>query len=281
MKTSFRAITYTKLFRIVFILGIAQPMAAKNLNILIFGDWGTGTIIQHRVANSMQAVCKQEGCDLALLLGDNFYPDGVTNVSDPFFEERFEKPYSPLKIPFYVTAGNHDYHGNVDAQIEYTTKSKWWNFPSRSYDFNRENIQFVAIDTNQFDAQQAENLDKVLADTAHPWKIVFGHHPIYSNGIHGNSPEMIEKLLPIICKHRAIYFAGHDHDMQLLKPDCDTRLVVSGAAAKLRPVGLSKRTLFARNEFGFTRLEVNARQARIVFYSAFTNKEIFSETITR
>ena len=60
--------------------------------------------------------------DGILLMGDNFYDDGVINSDDARFEqtylETFRGPY--LKnTKIYVNAGNHDYHQNITAQIEY------------------------------------------------------------------------------------------------------------------------------------------------------------------
>lgn len=61
-----------------------------------------------------------------------------------------------LQVPWYVTAGNHDYKGNVTAQLEYSSRSKRWNFPELYYDhifeFDNEDggvtsVHLVMIDT--------------------------------------------------------------------------------------------------------------------------------------
>ena len=63
--------------------------------------------------------------------GDNFYYRGVQNVDDFRFYATFERVYNDrsLQRNWYVIAGNHDYYGNVSAQILYTRKSKRWIFP--------------------------------------------------------------------------------------------------------------------------------------------------------
>lgn len=51
------------------------------------------------------------------------------------------------------------------------------------------------------------------------WKIVYGHHPIYSEGAHEDNNTKIEQLPPLLRDRAHIYLAGHDHDMQHLKPE--------------------------------------------------------------
>jgi len=45
----------------------------NELVILVFGDSGTGKAGQYRVGHAMYEVCRQRGCDFALMLGDNIY----------------------------------------------------------------------------------------------------------------------------------------------------------------------------------------------------------------
>ncbi len=45
----------------------------NELVILVLGDSGTGKAGQYRVGHAMYEVCRQRGCDFALMLGDNIY----------------------------------------------------------------------------------------------------------------------------------------------------------------------------------------------------------------
>ena len=86
--------------------------------------------------------------------------------------------------------------------------------------------------------------------------------PTISNGIHGNAgaydgftpvEPLTERLSgdiyrrwlqQTICGKVDLFFAGHDHDMQVLKsvPECGhTLFIVSGAGAKTRALGNPKR----------------------------------------
>ena len=48
------------------------------------------------------------------------------------------------------------------------------------------------------------------------WKLVFGHHPMYSNGFWGDEVEDVRNALEatIMQGGAAAYFNGHDHDLQ-------------------------------------------------------------------
>lgn len=43
-----------------------------------------------------------------------------------------------------------------------------------------------------------KELEKNLNQSTAKWKIVLGHHPVYSYGEHGNTAELIEGLKPIL-----------------------------------------------------------------------------------
>jgi N-acetylmuramoyl-L-alanine amidase len=57
------------------------------------GDTGTGGPDQFKVAGAIFQTCASSGCDFGLLLGDNFYPDGVSSADDPQRKTKFEQPY--------------------------------------------------------------------------------------------------------------------------------------------------------------------------------------------
>ena len=43
----------------------------------VIGDTGTAKLYQQEVADLLAKICRIEGCDLVLMLGDNFYPEGL------------------------------------------------------------------------------------------------------------------------------------------------------------------------------------------------------------
>ena len=54
-----------------------NPYRIDHLQLIAVGDTGTGNEDQFKVAEGMAKVCEKYGCDLVLMLGDNFYPNGV------------------------------------------------------------------------------------------------------------------------------------------------------------------------------------------------------------
>lgn len=85
------------------------------------------------------------------------------------------------------------------------------------------------------------------------WKIVYGHHPIYSEGQHEDNNDKVEQLLPVLRDRADVYFAGHDHDMQHLRPEGRLHFFVAGSAGKLRTIEPGPRSLFAKGAVGSPR----------------------------
>lgn len=252
------------LWLVLSLSGVAQE---PSVGFVFVGDTGTGTPAQHEVATAMGRYCRRIAvCQFGVLLGDNFYPAGVQSVSDPQWKTKFTDPYSDLKLEWFVALGNHDYQGNVQAQIDYSAHSPLWNLPSRYYSFSRESVDFFVIDTNDFDKKQRDWLEDELEHSQALWRIVVGHHPVFSYGQHGHSPSLIRDLLPLLESSADLYLAGHDHDKQVLKSG-SVEFIISGGGAKLRPVSKGSKSLFAKSSLGFSHLLVDKGTARLQMLS--------------
>ena len=58
-------------------------------------------------------------------------------------------------------------------------------------------------------------LDVALERSMAPWKIVVGHHPVRSNGRHGDTPELLSVLPDMLTERKVdFYINGHEHDLQ-------------------------------------------------------------------
>jgi tartrate-resistant acid phosphatase type 5 len=113
-----------------------------------------------------------------------------------------------------------------------------------------------AIPQNADEWGMADWLEKSLAESPARWKIVMGHHPIWSSaGSKFHQARMMRRLiLPALCRHADMYLAGHEHTVELYTDGCKDvpeaqgrpplPQLVSGAAGKQRPLN----TNFARHQ---------------------------------
>ena len=287
-------------------LGAAPPGA---LHFLVVGDWGRdGTNHQREVAEQMGRTAESIGSRCVISVGDNFYEDGVQSISDPRWRSSFEEIYSAgsLQVPWYVALGNHDYRGVPQAQIDYAKSSPRWRMPSRYYkvagsDIGAPHLDLFVIDTsplvhkyrdevpsaiaenvaNQDVPAQLRWLDEQLGTSAAPWKLVIGHHTIYSGGSgHGDTPETKDLIEPLLRKHRVqAYINGHDHDLQHVRRG-GVDYVCCGAGSEVRPVQAIQGTLFCAARSGFAALRSD-RHTLIVEFRDFTGVRLYRSAIPR
>jgi acid phosphatase len=270
-------------------LALEPASPPDGLNFLIFGDWGrNGQKDQVEVAAQMAKAAQAVRAKFIVSVGDNFYNDGVASVDDPQWQTSFEKVYSApsLQVPWQVILGNHDYRGNCDAQIAYSKTNARWKMPAR-YHWQSEKIDaattvdFFYLDTSpliksyhanaslrpqivtQDHEKQLAWFKAALAASRAQWKIVIAHHPIYSGGEHGDMPDLIESVLPLLHEHKVqAYFNGHDHDLQHLQAG-KVNLFCSGAGSTVRPTKDTDHTKFARSCPGFTTVNLQAGQMNV------------------
>jgi tartrate-resistant acid phosphatase type 5 len=242
----------------------------ETVRVLAFGDFGDGNEPQKRVAAAMLRYHAQHRFDFAVTLGDNFYPTGMLSPLDPRWQTWWSALYDPLKIHFYATLGNHDWNhpDSPAAEILFAHRSPSWRMPAAYYTFEAGSVQFFALDTDIISEAQLGWLTEELDKSRATWKVVYGHHPIYSAGQHEDNDEKIAQLLPVLKGRADVYLAGHDHDMQHLKPEGRLHFFVAGSAGKLRTIEPGPRSLFARGAHGFAVLEADARTLTVKFVEA-------------
>jgi tartrate-resistant acid phosphatase type 5 len=255
-----------------------RPLSADAFNFIIFGDWGrNGERDQTEVAAQMAVASRAANPRFIISVGDNFYEDGVASAADPQWRSSFENVYidPALQIPWHVILGNHDYHGNCGAQLEYARTHRRWNMPARYFRQTHHIDDATAADffyldttpmirsywhsgktapnvaTQDVKGQIAWFKDALAASQAR-WKIVIGHHPIYSGGEHGDTGELIKDVLPLLHEYKVqAWFNGHDHDLQHLVAG-DLNLFCSGAGSQVRRTRKTIYTKFAESRSGFT-----------------------------
>jgi predicted phosphodiesterase len=205
----------------------------------VIGDSGTGSKHQYELAEKLVAAHEQFPFTFVLMMGDNMY--GGDGPKD--YQKKFELPYKPLLdagIPFYATLGNHD-----DPNQRFY---KLFNMDGkRYYTFSKGDVQFFVIDSTYMDKAQLTWLEQELARSGARWKIVYGHHPLYSSGArHGSEVDLRVLVEPLFIKYGVdAVFAGHEHFYERVKPQNGIYYFTSGAAGKLRENNIRRGPLTA------------------------------------
>jgi tartrate-resistant acid phosphatase type 5 len=207
-------------------------------------------------------------------------------------------PADVFACPAYAIPGNHDYQrwpeSKIAAELEYARVGKThsgptrWTMPSLWYRFEfpakKPLITFLALDSNMpfgdgkeshgmnftlTAQQQAEQLawleTELQRPRTTPFLVVMGHHPVYSDGPHGDHPILVHDWDPLFRKHKVdLYLAGHDHDLQHLEFEGHpTSFFLSGGGGadlydlKVDP---SQRGPYAQKVYGFSHLSVTKTQ---------------------
>ena len=248
------------------ILNRSSSAITPSLPLLRFaavGDVGTGNKGQLQVADAMEEYHNLNPFSLFLLTGDNIYENGnIAQVGGAF-----EYPYRVFRqqsIPFYAVLGNHDIRtDNGKEQVQY----QGYNMEGRYYTFTKGIVQFFALDTNENApwSKQLAWLKENLANSSATWKVVFGHHPVYSSGMHGNTTQLVESLPPLFARYGVqLYLNGHDHNYERTEPIKGTTYITCGAGAKLRPVGKSDWTAYSVARLSFAAIEAYSDRLEIL-----------------
>jgi predicted MPP superfamily phosphohydrolase len=235
-------------------------------------DTGTGATGQYEVAKAMTKYHSKNPYNLVVLAGDNIYNNGEIEKINAVFE----RPYAELLkkgVKFQACLGNHDIRtDNGNPQVKYAG----FNMKGRYYTYTREQMQFFVLDTNgNADMKkQLVWLETELSKSKAAWKVVYGHHPIYSSGHYGDNQVFIESFTPIFQKHNVqLYINGHEHNYERTKVINGTTYLVCGAGAGTRPSGKNKRTAYSAGKLSFAAYDVYAD--RIEVKGIGTDNKIF------
>lgn len=251
-----------------------QPKGAV-LRFAVTGDTGEGA---DTVARGIAALHAKEPIDGIVLVGDTFYPCGVTSATDPRWS--LVTPLTNIGVPVFPVLGNHDFCGKSDPDAQIGAKLAHWMFPARQYALRTPAADFAFIDTTPYVRRKGRAPETFVRDAfAHSkarWHIVVGHHPVISSGYHGYFPRdevsRMRELIPALRAAKAdLYIGGHDHHLEFLKGRM--RHLVSGAGSgPVPPIKLHVSTVYPteirRERIGFAVLEISAKTLRVRFYDA-------------
>jgi 3',5'-cyclic AMP phosphodiesterase CpdA len=269
------------------------------LNFIVASDMGRrGVSDQKTIAVLMGKEADFNKISFVAVAGDPIHDNGVKSITDPEWENKFENIYtaSSLKeIPWYVVPGNHEYHGSVQALLDYSGISKRWKAPARYYSIEKtvdgegNKCLLVFIDTaplidkyrsdsSYSDAgkqdleKELKWIDSTLAFSKDRWKIVIGHHPVYADTEKGESErtDMQKRVGTILEKRKAdVYICGHIHNFQHIKPEGNSvNYIVNSSASASRKVNKIEGTLFCNPDPGFTACSVTKENFTFLFITS-------------
>lgn len=279
----------------------APVRRADRVRFAAVGDFGRDSAVQREVARGVHRACAGD-CDFVTLLGDNLYWEGLR-------PERREEDAATLRClvnrypgPKYLVLGNHDYHPvftdpeRAEAQLKVFAEPGDDLFGGHHfYEVDAGLVRLFAIDTNLLvrgeedlvSDGRVEAFGERIEGSDAPWTIAFGHHPVLSNGEHGDAGSFVEKdrysfwsgggwrdfFLRHVVGHAALYLSGHEHNLQFYGRafGADTGLAVSGSGSKATARSASPLhddALLERYGHGFAVVEATPTQLTIEFHDA-------------
>ena len=198
---------------------------------------------QRAVGDALAATHRARPVAKLLLLGDNFYPDGLEqreaeariamNLVAPLcafldlsapqgaaVEPRCDVPAARrLPIPVRAVLGNHDWRAPESPDLEQDLIPHYLaNFALRKGSWLEETDAGVSLvyfeSTRGRTPEGGEELRALLASSRGPWRIVVSHHPI-------DASERSAPLRAAIAASGvpvALWLAGHEHNLQISEP---------------------------------------------------------------
>ena len=269
---------------------------------------GAGFAAQTQVAEGMRHYAATQGVrpEALFLLGDSWYGDLPGGAQSARWKTQFEAMY-PADVfpgPAYTMLGNHDYQrlpptvDKVEAELEYARSGRGidgkptrWTLPARWYTFDfpahKPLMHCIVLDSNMpapdgraphganftlTPAQQAEQLQwferQLQRPRTAPFLTVMAHHPVFSNGPHGDQPVLVRDWDPLFRKYKVdLYMAGHDHDLQVLQFENHptTHFLSGGGGADLYVLKIDdlQRGPYAQEVHGFSHLSVSKQALEV------------------
>lgn len=264
---------------------VAEGTYDGELNILMLADAGrNGSYDQRLIGEWMGVYADALGPEFVISCGDLFHYQGIQSTQDPLLWSNFESIYThgELQCPWYGVLGNHEYRGNTQAMMDYSEISRRWNMPDRYYTLSvpldddepdSDRVRFVFIDTaplidkyrndpEQYpDVQRVDPdaevrwIDSVLRVSNEKWKIVVGHHPMYTYDKKEDiEQENMRARLEDVFRRNGVdaYFCGHIHTFQHIRTGQDSiDYVVNTSASKQRAPQRGPLTQYASENSGF------------------------------
>lgn len=254
----------------------APARDAAAVSFLAYGDFRLFPGKHNEVAGAMlDAMNADQACQsMVLVVGDMVY-NGIEHFwqSDLFNQKMPNVRTLLTRAAYQPVRGNHEtYHflapPCTPADIAELTFAKYLPFPftdSFYWSFDYGPLHVLMVD--QYDSavkgiiseEQVEWIEKDLAGTDRPWKVMVLHEPGYSaGGRYENSADVQEKLQPL-CEayHVAVVFSGHNHYYAHAVVNSVHHVTTAGGGAELvKPNACAPYVVKAVESHHFCKIEI-------------------------
>lgn len=226
-----------------------------------------------------------------VLLGDNFYPDGLrerefkdrlrSNLIQPFchFIRLTPRGQGSLKevcraseadrhpVPIHALLGNHDYNERESPLLQRRRIPEYvenWQMPLGDFEIRElaGGVSLILLDSMAWlRGEPGDALTRAVRNSRGPWRIVAAHHPMVDTGksavprFEARMKRALERAgVPI-----QLFLAGHEHNLQVIETPGDwPRLhVIAGSGSDVRePTRGDAGRRFALADHGFARIDL-------------------------
>lgn len=242
-------------------------------------SWG-----QLAVGQSLAQHHREHPADAILLLGDNFYPDGLeAHELEARIAANLVRPYCPLlaldgacspavadacgtrsaerrPVPWLVLLGNHDHDSAESPELQRDRVPCYlpgWDLPRESVALSQlaEGVDLVRYDASEL-ARSGDYapLERALVRSRGPWRLLAGHVPLVEDDHARAVLEAVRRSGVAV----QIHLAGHEHLLELAaSPGPVAARIVSGAGSEAREPRYGHgeaAVLFRESRLGFVEL---------------------------
>jgi hypothetical protein len=206
--------------------------------------------------------------DAVLALGDLQYATGSLYAFRHYYNPQMAGGKGLLSRT-YPVPGNHEYKttGAAGYYDFFGTRAGdrtkgWYAFTLNGWRLIATNSNCAQVGGCGSGSAQGTFLRNQVASTTQKCELVYGHHPAFSDGSHGDSWEGRALFNPAYRRGAELFLSGHDHNYQRFAPRTDTG-AVSPSGLRQLVVGTGGRSLYAWRDRNRTESRKNTRDGAL------------------